>query len=294
MARMSRQELKHDEMGDLGAKASEWFNRNSNWLSGLVIIVALGFIGYRAYGWYEQKESSKAAADLAEVYTAVGTAMSTPEGDARKEAYDKAVAEATRVASERAKSPVGRTAQLALGNLHYHRAATFGIESSDEFQKELKSARDAFERYIGMASTPVERATGQLALGNVLENQLLVAKDPKSLAADAEKAYKEAADLAPNSFVATEALLAQARLIANQAGRTEEARKLLENIARERKLPEVKTDDMPKGPTRTSTGQEVSPEEIVAIRQFAELSAAREAERLGRTLNALPGVPLSN
>ena len=36
------------------------------------------------------------------------------------------------------------------------------------------------------------------------------------------------------------------------------------------------------------------PEEIVAIRQFAELSAAREAERLGRTLNALPGVPLSN
>ena len=51
MARMSRHELKHDEMEDIGMKASEWFNRNSSWLSGLIIVVALGFIGYRAYGW---------------------------------------------------------------------------------------------------------------------------------------------------------------------------------------------------------------------------------------------------
>ena len=291
MARMSRHELKHDEMEDIGMKASEWFNRNSSWLSGLIIVVALGFIGYRAYGWYEKKESSKAAAELTEVYAAVGAAMSAPEGDARKEAYEKAVSEATRVASARPNSPVGRAAQLALGNVHYHRAATFGIESSDEFQTELKSARDAYERYIGMATTPLEKAAGQLALGNVLENQLLVATDARSLSSDAEKAYKEAADLAPKSYLAAEALLAQARLIANQEGRTEEARKLLENIARDRKLPEVKPDDMPKSPARTSTGQEVSPEELVAIRQFAELSAAREAERLARTLNALPGVP---
>jgi predicted negative regulator of RcsB-dependent stress response len=287
---MTRQELKHDEMEDLGHKMNEWFERNSNWLSILIIVTALGFVGYKGYGWWQQKEHSEAAADLRSVYTNMSGALNAKEEKDRTEAFTKAVSEAERVAATRSSSPVGRAAQLALGNIHYQRATSFGIASADDFRKELKSAEDAFQRYISMAQTAEEKAVGQLALGNVLENQLLVADDPKSLSSDAEKAYKEAADLSPGTYVGSEAVLARARLIANQAGRTEEARQLLDGIAKARKLPEVKPDDMPR-PVKTAQGGEISSEELNNIRTFADFSIAHEAERLSKMLNALPGIP---
>ena len=290
MARMTRQELKHDEMEDLGQKMNEWFERNSNWLSILVIVLALGFVGYKAYGWWQQKEHSEAAADLRSVYANMGLALNAQEEKDRTEAFQKAVSEAERVAAARSNSPVGRSAQLALGNIHYDRATSFGTASADDFRKELKNARDAFERYIAMAETPEEKAVGQLALGNVLENQLLVADDPKSLSSDAEKAYKEAADLSPGTYVGAEAVLARARLIANQAGRTEEARQLLDGIAKARKLPEVDPENMPRS-VKPAQGPEITSEELQNIRTFADFSIAHEAERLSKMLNALPGIP---
>jgi hypothetical protein len=184
---------------------------------------------------------------------------------------------------------VGRAAQMALGNAHYYQAAAMATKSAD-FEKELKSARDAFEKYITMAQNPLERAAGKLALGNVLENQVLVTKDTAKIGTEARKAYSDAAEAAPGSYIAAEARMANARLAANQAGQQETARRLFEQVASDRRLPEVDPKNQAKG-FKDSRGNEVTAEEAERMRRFEDLSIAAEAEKSMRILRSLPGIP---
>ncbi len=292
MAHMTKQELKHDEMADLGGKMNEWYERHSTLITTILVVLAVGMLGYKGYGMWKSSQNAQATAQFQGVLQNYMMALGQTDATKQKEFYAKAVSEAERVASEKAGTAIGNASVLIAGNAHYYYAMalmTKGAESAAE----LKSAQDAFEKYIAAAPTPEEKAAGRLALGNVLENQAyLNPADSKIKLEQATKAYTEAAEATPGTALASESRLALARLMANEEGRREDARKLFEEVKAERKLPGLtdKQKEQLQG-SKDAQGREVKPEVIQDIRQLGEFSQEQAADRALRMLNGIPGIP---
>jgi hypothetical protein len=80
-----------------------------------------------------------------------------------------------------------------------------------------------------------------------------------------------------------------ARVLQNQTGNQEEARKLYMSVAKERELPPPPADSKEK-PFAGDDGYEVTPQDLYKLRHFADLSYAEEADR---QLSILKGLPTS-
>jgi hypothetical protein len=292
MAHMTKQELKHDEMADLGGKVNEWYERHSTLITTILVVLALGMLGYKGYGMWKNSRDAQTTAQFQGVLQNYGMALGQPDATKQKDFYAKAVSEAERVASENAGTAVGNAALLIAGNAHYYYAMAL-MTKGTESAAELKSAQDAFEKYIAVAPTPAEKAAGRLALGNVLENQAyLNPADSKLKLEQAIKAYTEAEEATRGKAMGAEAKLALALLMANQEGRREEARKLFEEVRAERKLPDLteKQKEQLKG-AKDAQGREVKPEVMQDIRKLEDFSQEYAAERAVRMLNGIPGIP---
>ncbi|MCX7716815.1 MAG: tetratricopeptide repeat protein [Candidatus Sumerlaeaceae bacterium] len=291
MARMTRHELKHDEMRDLGEHLLDWIRKHANTLTTVVLIVALGFLGWKLYGKYVESRQAAAGAELGTLLRHYYQGIGAPTKDKRTEMLATTVNDAERIAREHAKTYAGRLALLILGNAKYYEGM-FAETAGEEAVNALREARGAFERFIRVAASPEEKAAGHLALGQTLENLLFITKD-LALAVEAQDAYKEVVKLVPNSYLAAEAKLGMARLLQNQQGRQEEARKLYEEIIASRPVPEVKPPEGAR-PVRMADGRELTVDDLTALRSFSKYSIQEQAKDMLRAMQGLaPAEPTS-
>lgn len=289
MAHMTKHELKHDEMLDVSERVRLWWHNNEKAVTAVLIVFLVLLIGWRGYNAWQDSKHARSSNDLAEAMKSYGEALAETEEAKRKELFNTAISEAQKIIDEYPSLYAARAAQMLIGNSHYYLAAGV-LGKATESQPELKSAQQAYQKYIDMANTPEEKAAGKLALGNTLENILFTTKN-MSLMTEAQAAYKDVESLAPNSFLAAEAKLAQARLMQAQAGRQDEARKLYEEVASSRKVEVAakkkdKDAEQVQDRNKDESLQGVSPKQAEEIRSFSDLSLAREAQQ---ALAALKG-----
>ena len=49
MAHMTKHELKHNEMADLGDKLSNWYENNQKLINAFLIVLLVGILAYKGY-----------------------------------------------------------------------------------------------------------------------------------------------------------------------------------------------------------------------------------------------------
>lgn len=274
--------LDDDEEGGLG----QWYAEHATAINWILSIVLIAIIGWRVYGWFHQTRLEQANYAYGEVQKAFDTAIQETDPEKRSAALNAVPSKADSVLSQHSGQPVTKEAQLVAANaLYYMAESTSGTQAIEGFKK----AQAAYQKYLGMAENNRERATGQLALGNTTENLLFLTEE-KQYGEEALAAYKEVQQLAADSYLAAEAKMAQARLLQAMQGKQAEARKLFEEVAAARKLPEPsrKSDETT---LTTQMGQELSPEEIARIRSFANQSYEHTAKKAIERLQGLPTQP---
>jgi hypothetical protein len=290
MAHMTRHELKHNEMEDIGEKISAWYDANSKLISALLIIVLAGILGYKGYTIWEYNKTAKASAEIGIALQNYNNAQNQTDAAKRKELLNTAIMDSQRITRDYAGTPAAHTAQMLLGNAYYYLAVA-NVGNADESNAAMKNARDAFEKFNQMAVTAQEKAVGQLALGQTLENLLFVSKD-LNLAKQATDAFDQVVKLVPGSYLAADAQLSKARVLQAESGRQSEAANLYKQISENRK-PEPITSEKNDKESKTHEIYQngLTQEDVNEIQNFEKLSYSQLAVEALDELKGLPTEP---
>ena len=265
-----KREIDLSELDEEGGDPFAWYNRHGRLINTVLVAGAVAFAGWRGYGYVTQARVDSANAALGAVQQAMAKAMGEADGVKRAADLGQIGSLATRVTENHAGQPAAREARLVAGNAAFYLAAT---KSGPEAVNALKNARDLFARYAAEATTPMERAAGQLALANTDENLLFLTSDKQSQN-DAKAAYKKVAVEVPGSFLAAEAGISKGRMLLAVKDRQAEAMKDFEEVATARGALVGLTIAKESESTTVTTpkGQEISPAELKRMRDFADLS----------------------
>lgn len=288
MAHMTKHELKHDEMADVGEKMSAWYERHQKAINAVLAIVLVAIIGYKLYSRWHESQLASANIKYGTILMNYQSGFGQTDDAKRREMFNTAITEGDRFLDEYPRLKTTEAVQLLIGNAHYYLAASYASDANMA-REERQKARDAFQKYLSMADTNQEKAVAQLALGNVIENQLFTEKTP-DLQRDVLAAYDEAIRLGAGTYVEAEAKMAKGRMMTALQGRQDEAKLLFEAVATARKVESEKPAETPK-PTRELTSEEKLAEENAAkITKFFEMSYATAAEK---ELNRMKGLRTS-
>jgi tetratricopeptide (TPR) repeat protein len=272
---------------DIGERTSLWLDSNAklvNLFLGILVVLALGWTVYR---WIHQGRQANASRAYALVLDQFNTAENEQDEAKRRDSLNAAITAGDTVIKDYPKQFVGRQAQLLVGNANYELASL----PSAQGPQALNNAREAYTKYISMADDPQEKAVGNLALGNVLQDQLFITQDNK-LVTDAETAYKQAIDLGRGTYVEAEAKLALANMYQAFENRQADAEKLYREVAESRDVKPAPADGS-KAPTASAasdTEHTLTPEQMAEVKSFAKMSYA---ERAKRALDRLPALKVA-
>lgn len=278
MAHGHGQHIDLDDDLDIFERANIWFTENWKQVAIFAVIVLVVLGGTSIYRKMRADKYSAASAELGGVMQNLRGALTSTDAAKRKEQFQTAIDRAERLVSNYSGTYAARAAQLAMGNAWYYQAAgseTRGQESRDN----LKSAVDAYQKYLTMAETDEEKAEGQLALAQAQENLMFASgggEESQNYQKQALDAYKEAQRLGNGTYIDAEAKLGQARLLYGLQRRENDARTLLEAVAAERKLPEP--SDKKERPIKDENGNEITPKQAHLLRIFADDSYKKVAE----------------
>ncbi len=271
-----------DEEGGI----SEWYSKNTTLINWVLAIVLIAVIGWRAFDWMRTTRLERANAAYATVQQSFNTALAETDPEKRRQDLAAVAPQAESVVTNHSNQPVSREALLLAGKALYYQAETLtGAEAIEGF----KAAQTAYQRYISAAQTDRDRAVGQLALGNSLENLLFLTAD-QQYGREALNAYEDVQQKVPGTYLDAEAKMANARVLQALEGRQDEAAKLYQTVAADRLRPEVSSlaDDTT---LTTQQGQQISPEEIAEIRTLRKNSYETLAQQSLERLKGLPTKP---
>lgn len=261
-----------------GEKLERWYEDNGKWLNVLLIVVLVGIIGYKVYDWMQARSVAKANTAYGLALQRFQMAYQSPDEAKKVDELQGAITAAQQVADEHADMFVGRQAQLMIGNAQYSISETQSGQVQDVAM--LEKARDSYQKYINMAAGNSEKATGYIALGNVLENLSFIRSD-ETLLQEAADAYTQAMSAAEGTYLGAEAKLALARTRSARSAPESraDAAKLYEEVAKNREVRLMTTADAdPAGPLKLESGDILSQEQIAEIKNMSEWSQQQVAE----------------
>lgn len=260
-----------------GEKLETWYDRNGLIINGVIIVALIAVIGYKGYQWMHERGVARANAAFATALNHYQQGLHNPEEAKKQDELNGAVTAAQQVVNEYSDKFVGRQAQLLIGNAQYAIAMSKGGRDVET----LKKALDSYKKYTSLAQDDAERATGHIAEGNVNENLAFIQDDQKVLE-EAIASYKKAADLGGDTALGGEARLAAARAqtgIKSSSAATEDARKLLENVAQNRPVQLVSDESLKSAkPVEMSSGMTLEPEKVNDLRNMAAWSQQQHAK----------------
>lgn len=276
-----------ESMLDTSDHMMEWFHRHGTLVSTVVLIAALAFVGWKGYSYMQASKTAEAGRQLSRAQGTYNVAIRTPEKAQRDEMLATAVNDTQRIATEFPGTYAAKQALLIEGNAHYYKGL-LAEQAGDEAREALRKAREAFEKYVQQSTDPTDKAVGNLALAQTLENLLFSTRDLQ-LGVEAGETYKEVIKLAPDSYLAGEANLGLARLLQNQKGRQGEAKKHYDDVIASRVPEEVSTATVSQS-VLTDAG--ITSEEVAEIRGFSQLTQAARAKEMMSIMRGLPSSPI--
>lgn len=294
MAHMTKQELKRNEMSDLNERLSEWYEKNENYITILLAVILIGILGYKGYQWMHVRKLGKVGNELGMVTKNYNQAMSETDEAKRKELLATAEKEGEQLSQDYPSYYAGRLGLLLAGNSQYY-IATLGITKQKESEDAFNKAQAHYQKYITDAGNDLERAVGNLALGQVHENLLFTTKNNKERDA-ATANYEAAQKMGAGTYIEAEAMMALARLLQAQEGKQNDAKALYEKVAEKRPVKVVTSDkDASKtvdvGAPARGSGKELTEKDLNEIRAFTKISYAEQARKALQALKSAPVAP---
>jgi predicted negative regulator of RcsB-dependent stress response len=260
-----------------GEKLETWYDRNGMWINVVITLALVAVIGYKGYQWVHSRNVAKANAAFATALNHYQAGQQNPDAAKKSDELQGAITAAQQVVSDYSDKFVGRQAQLLIGNAQYAIAVS---QSGKEEISHLEKARESYNKYLAMAQTDEERAAGNIAVGNVLENLAFIRSDKKVLQ-EAVDAYNKAAGLAKGTNLAGEAKLAAALAKSgmNDPAAQADAKKLYAEVAENRPVQMI-SDEAAKAikPIKLDSGQTLSAEEVAGLKNLAAWSQQQQAK----------------
>ncbi|MBX7246569.1 MAG: tetratricopeptide repeat protein [Candidatus Sumerlaeaceae bacterium] len=284
MAKMTKQELQHDDLEDIGEAIAGWYRKNSTWVTSVLFVALAAFIGWKVYDKLHHDKLAVVSAEYGKMLENFNRAVIEKDPAKRKELFATAATDAQRIAKDYANLPLGTEAYLMEGNAYYTQALTSESRGEDT-QQLYKKAIEAFDRYTVLVKTPEEKAVGQLAIANANESLGFITSKDLTVAKNALDNYTAVIKAVPGTAIAAEAQLGKARLLQAQVGKEAEALAELGKVAAERKVPEVKDDAALKS-VRDDKGLEVDVAEAKDIKTFADFSYAYQARKAAESIKS--------
>jgi len=273
----------HEGFGD---RAGDWLEDNSKLVNALLVVLILGFVGWYGYKWYRDSAVNKANAAYAGALEQYSSSFGQEDVEKKKDALNGAITAAQTVIQEHSGQHVAIHAQMLLANAYYRLAA---IQAGEQGREAMKKSQDAFQKVINSAKSDTERAAGYIGLGNVLQDEMFISEN-KDMAKQVEDAYKQAMDAGKGTYLEAEAQMNHARLLEG-TGRREDARKLYEEVAADRKVVPAKEKADVK-PLELTAGQVITAEQVQGLKSFEKWSYAELAQEALKRLDAAgPAAP---
>lgn len=260
-----------------GERLETWYDRNGTWINVVIIVALVGVIGYKGFEWMQTRNVAKANVAYSTALNHYQQGLFNPDKATKVDELGGAITAAEQVVTDYSDQFIGRKAQLMIGNAQYTIAMT---ESGGKDVEQLETALESYKKYISMAQTDEERATGLIAVGNVTENLAFIRSD-KALLQEAVDSYTKAAKTAEGTNLAGEALLAAALAKSgmNDPAAQEEAKKLYAQVADNRPV-QLISDEAVKAlkPLKLEQGGELSVEEVADLKNLAAWSQSATAK----------------
>lgn len=222
--RITRKNLREDEVHDFSMAAVEWFKRRQTMLIVVAVLIVVAWIGRLTYQSHQANTQHALNAKFANAIRLQMEGVSATEPGEGAPLLERAQSLYQEIADTDSDSKLGRLAYLNQANV---------LLELEQFDK----ARAAFNACLDRAQTPVEKAAAHLALGDCDDNQAFRDKDgATTLTASALKHYDDAHAAAPDSYLAGFSLFCKARILRRNPETRDEALKVLDQLARERAL----------------------------------------------------------
>lgn len=242
---ITKEELQHDEVLETTDKFLHWLKQNS---TAILTVILVAFAVY-ATVLFVQGRRTKLLMEgnvlLAEAEQDYGEGLTThawasPE---RVKAMQEVSDKADKIIADYSGTPVARQALLLKGNAWYN-AGDQMAESIESGAKNTQKAIEAFEQYVAESDEGTfEAAAGSLALGYAYENAFFLNRAQAAVINDAMRQYGAVEANPKAGFLADEAKLARARILAFN-GKTDEAKKLYYEVLEARYEPIIAPADM--------------------------------------------------
>lgn len=260
-----------------GEKLETWYDRNGTFINVIIIAALVGVIGYKGYGWVQARNVAKANVAFAAAHSHYQQGIYNDDKAKKADQLGGAITAAQQVVNDYSDKFVGRQAQLLIGNAQYTIAMT---ESGGKDVKQLETALDSYKKYLALAQTDEERATGLIAVGNVTENLAFLRDDEKVLQ-EAVDSYTKAADAAKGTSLAGEAKLAAATAKSGMRGDAAraDAKKLYTEVAENRSVQLISDEAMKDAkPIELERGEDLSVEQVQELKNLAAWSQRDSAK----------------
>ncbi|MFH0792501.1 MAG: tetratricopeptide repeat protein [bacterium] len=227
--KITRKDLKTDEVRTFGHELGDNLRQNARWYIAGAIAVVLVYSGIKMYQAYRVSNLEAANSEYAQVNAVFfEQALRMTDVKQRRDLLEQAATQFNDIATRYPNLYVGRQAAFQRANAFY-------------FRNDFDQAISEFLSFINRAETDQEKAKGWLSLGYTYENKFFLSNQnkqqlselDKSLLRQSQEAYSKAEELGQGSYITYEAMLSRARLFELQF-QDQEALAIYDKIIEER------------------------------------------------------------
>ncbi|MFC1600853.1 hypothetical protein ACFL34_00710 [Candidatus Sumerlaeota bacterium] len=221
--KVTRKELKEDEIREFGVRMWDWAQENAQKLVIAAIVLVVLLLGYKVF---QQRQAQNLQALNGRFYAALRVfeaALGESDADARTEKLATA-REALGLFADQEDGPLAREAGFIEGNVLF-------------FMEDYAQARDTFSAWLKGAATEQERARALVAMADCSVNAAFRAEEESAregLLAKALTDYEAAYKVAPQSYMGHWALLKKAQLLERDPATRQAAAEIYHQLERER------------------------------------------------------------
>lgn len=228
--KISKKELREDEVKNWGFHAFEWIKENSTPLIIAISICVIALVGIKLYQYRTTNINNQAnflyKAVLDSYYRGIVMTDAEKKAD-REKLFDETVTKADSLISTFPGHPLAQASKIIKGTVLY-------------YKNNFDEAATVFQAALSSAKSAREKAEALLGLGYTYENKHFYTKDVPALQ-KAEESYSQAIDTGKGTEIAYEAMLCKARIL-EQKLKTDDAIKLYEQVIAECKQEPAKED----------------------------------------------------
>ncbi|MCX7766624.1 MAG: tetratricopeptide repeat protein [Candidatus Sumerlaeia bacterium] len=221
--KITKKDLKEDEVKSLGVKLAQAIRDNSTYVIIGVAIIVAGLIAVKLYQYRQNivlRESNKLLTIAMNIYE---RGLMQEDDPKRREDYlREAIRSADQILRDFAGAKVARFALYLKGNAYY-------------MLNEFDQAITVFQQYVETAKDNLDQAKGYIALGYCFENKFFYQQTDQGMLQQAMRAYEKAIELGKDTYLAYEGMFCKARLL-ELAGKKEQALAIYEQILKDREF----------------------------------------------------------